>query len=81
MTRWTSVGKVMYLLINMLSGLVIVFLPRDKCLLVSWLESPSAVILEPKKIQSVTVSIISLSISHEVLGPDAMIFIFLNIEF
>ena len=59
LTRWIFVGKVIYLLINMLSRLVIVFLPRNK-LLVSWLESPSAVILEPKKIQSVTVSIISL---------------------
>ena len=72
----TFVGKVMSLLFNMLSRLVIAFLPRSKCLLISWLQSPSAVILEPKKINSVTVSIISPSICHEVMGPDAMIFIF-----
>ena len=62
LTKWTFVGKVMSLLFNMLSGLVIVFLPRSKCLLISWLQSPSAVILEPPKIKSLTVSIVSLSI-------------------
>ena len=67
------VGKVMSLLFNMLSRLVIVFLPRSKCLLISWLQSPSSVILEPKKIKSVTVSIVSPSICHEVMGPDARI--------
>ena len=75
LTRWTFVDKVMSLLFNMLSRLVIVFLPRSKHLLISWLHSPSAVILEPKKIKSVTVSIVSPSICHEVMGPDAMIFI------
>ena len=70
------VGKVMSLLFNMLSKLVIVFLPKSKCLLISWLQSPSAVILEPKKIKSVTVFIISPSICHEVMGPDPMIFFF-----
>ena len=76
LTRWTLVGKVMSLLLNMLSKLVITFLPRSKHLLISWLQSPSAVILEPKKIKSDTVSIVSPSISHEVMGLDAMIFIF-----
>ena len=76
LTRWTFVGKVMSLLYNMLSRLVITFLPRSKRLLISCLQSPSAVILEPKKIKSDTVSTISPSISHEVMGPDAMIFIF-----
>ena len=76
LTRQTFVGKVMSLLFNMLSRLVIVFLPRSKHLLISWQQSPSAVILEPKKIISVTVSIVSHSICHEVIGPDAMIFIF-----
>ena len=76
LTRWTSVGKVMSLLFNRLSRFVIVFLPRSKCLLISWLQSPSAVILEPKKIKSATVSTVSPSISHEVMGPDAMIFVF-----
>ena len=76
LTRWTFVGKVMSLLFNMLSRLVISFLPRSKCLLISWLQSPFAVILEPKKIKSATVSTISPSISHEVMGPDAMIFVF-----
>ena len=74
LTRWTFVGKVMSLLFKMLSRLVIAFLPRSNCLLISWLQSPSAVILEPKK--SVTVSIVSPSICHEVMGPDAMIFAF-----
>ena len=76
LTRWTFVGKVMSLLLNMLSRLVIAFLPRSKHLLISWLQSPSAVILEPKKIKSVTVSIVSPSICHEVMGPDPMIFAF-----
>ena len=72
LTRQTFVGKVMSLLFNMLSGLVITFLPRSKHLLISWLQSPSAVILEPQKIKSDTVSTVSPSISHEVMGPDAM---------
>ena len=76
LTRWTFVGKVMSLLFNMLSGLVITFLPRSKRLLISWLQSPSAVILEPRKIKSDTVSTVSPSISHEMMGPDAMIFFF-----
>ena len=76
LTRWTFVGKVMSLLFNMLSRLVITFLPRSKHLLISWLQSPSAVILEPRKIKSDTVSTVSPSISHEVMGPDAMIFVF-----
>ena len=75
-TRRTLVGKVMSLLFIMLSRLVITFLPRSKCLLISWLQSPSAVILEPKKIMSDTASTISPSISHEVMGPDAMILVF-----
>ena len=75
-TRWTFVGKVMSLLFNMLSRLVIAFLPRSKCHLISWLQSPSAVILEPKKMKSVSVSIVSPSVCHEVMGPDAMIFVF-----
>ena len=76
LTGWTFVGKVMSLLFNMLSRLVITFLPRSKHLLISWLQSPSAVILEPRKIKSVTVSIISPSISYEVMGPDAMFLVF-----
>ena len=76
LTRWAFVGKVMSLLFHMLSRLVITFLPRSKCLLISWLQSPSAVILEPQKIKSDTVSTVSPSISHEVMGPDAMIFVF-----
>ena len=76
LTRWTLIGKIMSLLFNMLSGLVIAFLPRSKHLLISWLQSPSAVILEPKKIKSVTVSIVSPSICHEVMGPDALILVF-----
>ena len=68
-------------LFNMLSRLVIAFLPRSKWLLISWLQSPSAVIFEPKKIKSVTVSIVSLSICHEVMGPDALIFIFWMLSF
>ena len=76
LTRWTFVGKAMSLLFNMLSRLVITFLPSSKRLLISWLQSPSAVILEPPKIKSDTVSTVSPSISHELMGPDAMIFIF-----
>ena len=71
LARWTFVGKAMSLLFNMLSRLVITSLPRNKCLLISWLQSPSAVILEPPKIKSDTVSSVSPSISHEVMGPDA----------
>ena len=67
LTRWTFVGKVMSLLFNTLSRLVTTFLPRSKCLLISWLQSPSAMILEPKKIKSVTVSTVSPSIWHEVI--------------
>ena len=74
--RWTFVGKVMSVLFNMQSKLVITFLPRSKCLLISWLHSPSAVILEPQKIKSDTVSTVSPSICHEVMGPDAMILVF-----
>ena len=74
--RWTSVGKVMSPLFNMLSRLVIVFLPRSKCLLISCLQSPSAVILESKKIKSVTVSTFYSFICHEVMGPGAMILVF-----
>ena len=76
LTRSTIVGKVMSLLFNILPRLVTAFLPKSKCLLISWLQSPSAVILEPKKIKSVTVSIVSLSICHKVIGLDAMIFFF-----
>ena len=76
LTRQTFVGKVMSLLLNMLSRLVKTFLPRSKRLLISWLQSPSAVILEPRKIKSDTVSTVSPSICYEVMGPHAMIFIF-----
>ena len=76
LTRWTFVGKVMSLLFNMLSRLVIAFLPRSECLLISWLQSPSAVTLEPQKIKSVTVFTVSPSICHKVMGPDAMILVF-----
>ena len=76
LTRWTFVGKVMSLLFNMPSRLVIAFLPGSKRLLISWLQPPSAVILESKKRKSVTVSIVSPSIYHEVMGLDAMIFSF-----
>ena len=76
LTRQTFVGKGMSLLLNILSRLVITFLPRSKCLLISWLQLPFAVILEPPKIKSDTVSIVYPSISHEVMGPDAMIFVF-----
>ena len=75
LTRWTFVGKVMSLLFNMLSRLVITFLPRSKRLLISWLQSPSAVILEPRKMKSDTASTVSPSISHEVMGPDAMVLV------
>ena len=81
LTRWTFVGQVMSLLFNMLSRLVIAFLPRSKCLLISWLKSPSTVILEPPKIKPDTVSTVSPSISYEVMGPDAMIFIFWMLSF
>ena len=70
LSRWTFVDKVMSLLFNTLSRLVIAFLPRSKYLLISWLQSPSAMILEPKKIKSVTISIVSPSIYHEVMEPD-----------
>uniref|UniRef100_A0AC11DGT2 Uncharacterized protein n=1 Tax=Ovis aries TaxID=9940 RepID=A0AC11DGT2_SHEEP len=76
LTRRTLVCKVMSLLLNMLTRLVITFLPRSKRLLISWLQSSSAVILEPPKIKSDTVSTLSPSISHEVMGPDAMILVF-----
>ena len=76
LTRQTFVGKVMSLLFNMLSRLVITFLPRSKHLLVSWLQSPSAMILEPQKIKSDTVYTVSPSICHEVMRPDAMILVF-----
>src|SRR5574341_444551 len=76
LTRWNFAGKVMSLFFNMLSRFVITFLPRSKHLLISWLQSPSAVTLEPQKIKSNTVSTVSPSISHEVMRPDAMIFIF-----
>ena len=78
---WTFVSKVMSLLFNMLSRLVITFLPRSKPLLISWQQSPSAVILEPKKIKSLTVSIVYPSICHEVMGPDAMILVFCMLSF
>ena len=76
LTRWTFVDKVMSLLSNTLSRFVIAFLPRSKHLLILWLQSPSAVILEPLKIKSVMVSIVSPSICHEVMGPDVMILVF-----
>ena len=76
LTRWTFVDKVMSLLLNMLSSLIITFLPRSKRLLISWLQSPSVVILEPPKIKLATVSAVSPSICYEVMGPDAMIFVF-----
>ena len=76
LTRWTFVGKVMSLLLNMLSRLVMAFLPRGKCLLISWLKSTSTVILETKNIKSVIVSVVSPSICHEVMGLDAIILVF-----
>ena len=81
LTRRTFVGQVMSLLFNMLSRLVITFLPGSKCLLILWLQSPSAVILEPQKIKPATVSTFSPSISYDVMGPDAMIFIFWMLSF
>ena len=81
LTRRTFVGKVMSLLLNMLSRLVITFLPRSKHFLISWLQSPSAVILEPQKIKSDTVSTVSPSIAHEVMGLDAMIFVYWMLSF
>ena len=81
LTRWTIVDKVLSRLFNMLSKLVITFLPRNKCLLISWLQSPSAVILEPKKIKSATVPTVSPSICHEVMEPDAMILVFWTLSF
>ena len=81
LTRRNFVGKVMSLLLNMLSRLVITFLPRSMPLLISWLQSPSAVILEPQKIKSDTVSTVSPSVSHEVMGPDAMTLVFWMLSF
>ena len=81
LTRRIFVGKVMSLLFNMLSRLVIAFLRRNKRLLISWLQSSSAVILEPKKINSITVSTVSPSICHEVMEPNAIIFVFLDTKF
>ena len=81
LTRWTFVGKVTSLIFNMLSRLVITFLPRSKRLFISWLQSPSTVILESRKIKSATVSTVSPSISHEVMGPDAMILVFWMLSF
>ena len=77
----TFVGKVVSLLFNMLSRLVIAYLPRRKCLLISWLQSPSALILEPKKIKSVTVSLVPPSVCYEVMGLDAMILVFRMLSF
>ena len=76
LTRWTFYGKVISLVFNMLSSLVITFLPRSKRLLISWLQSLSAVIMEPPEMKSDTVSTVSPSICHEVMGPDAMILVF-----
>ena len=76
LTRWNFVGKVIFLIFNMLSRLLITFFPRNKHLLISWLQSPSAIILEPRKIKSSTVSTVSPFIYHEVMGPDAMIIVF-----
>ena len=81
LTRWIFVGKVMSLLFNMLFRLVITFLPRSKYLLISWQQSPSAVILKPRKIKSDTVSTVSPSISHDVMGPYAKILVFLMLRF
>ena len=79
LTRWNFVGKVMSLLFNMLSRLVITFLPRSKRLLISWQQSPSAVVLETRRIKSVTVCIVSPSICHEMMRPDAMILVLLGL--
>ena len=81
LTRWTLVGKVMSLLLNMLSRLIITCLPRSKCLLISWLQSPFVVILESPKMRPLTVSIVSQSICYEVMGPDAMILVFWMLSF
>ena len=81
LTRWTFVSKVMSLLFHMLSRLIIAFLPRSKHLLISWLQLPFTVILEPKKIKSFTVSIVSPSICYEIMGPDAMILVFWMLSF
>ena len=81
LTGRTFVGKMMSLLFNVFSRFVIGFLPRSECLLISWLQSPPAMISEPKKIKFFTVCIVSPLICHETMGPDAMIFIFLNVEF
>ena len=81
LTRQTFISKVMSLLFNMLSNLIIAFLPRSRCLLISWLHSPSAMILEPKKIKSLTVSTVSSSIYDEVMGPHAMILVFWMLSF
>ena len=81
LTRWTFVGKVMSLPFNMMSRLIITFLPRSKHLLISWVQSPYAVILEPQKIKSLTVSIFSPSNWHKVLGPDVMILVFFSFLF
>ena len=78
---WTFVSKAISLFFNMLFRIVIALLPRSKRLLISWLQSSSTVILEPKKIKSLTVSTVSPSVCHEVMGPDAMILVFLNVEF
>ena len=79
--RWTFIGKMMSLLFNMLSRLVITFLPRSKHLLISWLQSPSAVILKPKKIKSLMISIVTPSICHELMGRDALILVFWMLNF
>ena len=81
LTIWTFVSKVLSLLFNMLSRFVITFLPRSKHLLISWLQSPSAVILEPKNVKSVTVSIVFPSICHKVMGQNAMILVFQMLNF
>ena len=81
LTRRTFVGEAMSLLFNMLSRLVIVFLAGSKHLLISWLQSPSVVILEPKEIKSITVSVVSPSMCHEIMGPDARIFVFYMLSF
>ena len=81
LTRWTSVSKVMSLFFNILSRLVVAFLLRSKCVLITWLQSPPAVILEPQNIKSLTVSIVSPSIYHEVMGLDAMILVFWMLSF
>ena len=81
LTRLTFIGKIMSLIFNMLSRLVITFLPRSKRLLISWLQSPSAVFLEPKKIKSLTVSTVSPSTCHDVMGPDAMNLVFWMLSF